>query len=40
MSCFAITAVQAQEVYHVRIHDEIGPAAWRTFDKASKKLQN
>ncbi|MGJ1318371.1 NfeD family protein [Sphingobacterium spiritivorum] len=37
MSCFAITAVQAQEVYHVRIHDEIGPAAWRTFDKASKK---
>ncbi|WP_293917797.1 MULTISPECIES: nodulation protein NfeD [unclassified Sphingobacterium] len=37
MSCFAITALQAQEVYHVRIHDEIGPAAWRTFDKASKK---
>ncbi|EFK58125.1 NfeD family protein [Sphingobacterium spiritivorum] len=37
MSCFAITAVQAQEVYHVRIHDEIGPAAWRTFDKATKR---
>ncbi|QQT24933.1 NfeD family protein [Sphingobacterium spiritivorum] len=37
MSCFAITALQAQEVYHFRIHDEIGPAAWRTFDKASKK---
>ncbi|SUJ01851.1 signal peptide peptidase SppA, 36K type [Sphingobacterium spiritivorum] len=37
MSCFAITALQAQEVYHVRIHDEIGPAAWRTFDKATKR---